>query len=75
MVYASKDLRNKSLIEKRIKNPDVWTWSKLGEHFDIHRSVAKQIFERDVEKFAHEHEIEQYNKKLKAQKFKTKKIL
>ncbi len=74
MVYASKDLRNKSLIEKRIKDPEIWTWSKLGQHFEIHRSVAKQIFERDVEKYAHEPEIERYNKKLKSINFKTKKL-
>jgi hypothetical protein len=74
MVYAPKDLRNKSLIEKRIKDPSIWTWSKLGQHFDIHRSVAKQIFERDVEKYAHEVEIERYNKRIKQIKFKTKKL-
>jgi hypothetical protein len=74
MVYAPKDLRNQSLIAKRIKNPKSWTWSKLGKHFEIHRSVAKQIFERDVEKYAHETEIARYNKKLKGIKFKTKNL-
>ena len=74
MVYASKELRNQNLVQKRIKDPNLWTWAKLGQHFEIHRTVAKQIFERDVEKFAHEPEIVAYNKKLTKLNFKTKKL-
>jgi hypothetical protein len=65
MVYASKDLRNQTLVQKRLKDPKKWTWGKLGEFYDIHRSVAKEIFERDMEKFGHEPEIESYEKNLK----------
>jgi hypothetical protein len=60
MVYAPNEVRNQSLVQKRIRDPKKWTWGKLGEYYNIHRSVAKQIFERDMEKFAHESEIEKY---------------
>jgi hypothetical protein len=60
MVYAPNDERNQSLVQKRIKDPAKWSWAKLGEHFAVHRSVAKQIFERDMEKFAMENEIDRY---------------
>ena len=65
MVYAPKELRNQSLVVKRIKDPKKWSWAKLGTFYEFHRSVAKQIFERDIEKFANEYEIEAYEKKLK----------
>ena len=66
MVYAPKELRNQSLVKKRVKNPKTWTWGKLGEFFAVHRSVAKEIFERDMEKFANEDEIAAYEQKIKA---------
>ncbi len=69
MVYAPKEHRNQSLVQLRVKNPKKWTWGKLGEHFAVHRSVAKQIFERDMEKFANEYEIEAYE--LKTKKYKA----
>jgi hypothetical protein len=72
MVYAPKELRNQSLVAKRIKDPKTWTWAKLGEHFEMHRSVAKEIFERDMEKFAHEHEIEAYVNKMKKLNYSSK---
>lgn len=65
MVYAPKELRNQSLVQKRIKNPKKWTWGKLGEYYSVHRSVVKEIFERDIEKFANEYEIENYQSKFK----------
>ncbi len=65
MVYAPNDARNELLVQKRIKDPKLWTWGKLGEHFSIHRSVAKQIFERDMEKFANEYQIEKYESEKK----------
>jgi hypothetical protein len=65
MVYAPKEQRNDSLVKLRIKNPKKWTWGELGKHFEIHRSVAKQVFERDVEKYANEYEIEVYEQKIK----------
>jgi hypothetical protein len=68
MVYASNDSRNESLVLKRVKDPKLWTWGELGKHFGIHRSVAKQIFLRDVEKYANEHQIENYEKKIKKNK-------
>jgi hypothetical protein len=72
MVYAPNDERNAALVQKRIHDPKKWSWAKLGEHYNIHRSVAKEIFERDIEKFANEYEIEKYEhyiqKKYKAAK-------
>ncbi len=73
MVYAPKEHRNQSLVQRRIKDPAKWTWGKLGEYFSVHRSVAKEIFERDMEKFGSESEIERYEAKLKLSKFKHKK--
>jgi hypothetical protein len=67
MVFAPNDERNQSLVQKRVKDPVKWSWAKLGEHFAIHRSVAKEIFERDLEKFAHEAEIDRYEKLLNDQ--------
>ncbi len=64
MVYAPNEERNQSLVQKRISDPKKWTWGKLGEHFNIHRSVAKEIFERDMEKYGHEDEIEKYLSKI-----------
>jgi hypothetical protein len=78
MVYAANADRNRSLIQKRISDPKKWTWAKLGQEFDVHRSVAKQIFERDVEKYAKEEQIERYEKIVdsinKDKKTKIKKI-
>lgn len=65
MVYAPKEFRNQSLVEMRVKDPRKWSWAKLGAHFELHRSVAKEIFERDLEKFASEDEIERYLNKIK----------
>jgi ribosomal protein S25 len=62
MVYAPKEDRNASIVENRVKNPRVWTWGKLGQKFGVHRSVAKEIFERDLEKFANENQISKYEK-------------
>jgi hypothetical protein len=59
-------------VEKRIKNPKHWTWSNLGNHFGIHRSVAKEIFERDMEKYASEKEIELYIKTMNKLPWKSK---
>lgn len=78
MVYAPNYDRNKSLIQKRISDPKKWTWAKLGQEFDVHRSVSKQIFERDVEKYAKEEQIEKYERLIdsmnKGKKTKIKKI-
>lgn len=60
MVYAPNEQRNQQLVTKRLSDPKKWTWGKLGEHFNIHRSVAKEIFERDMEKYGQENEIEKY---------------
>jgi hypothetical protein len=68
MPYAPKELRNQSLVQKRIKDPKKWTWGKLGEYFGVHRSVAKQIFERDFEKYATESQINLYVEKIKIMK-------
>ena len=57
MVYAPKESRNQSIVEKRIKDPKKWSWGKLGQYFAIHRSVVKEIFDRDVEKYANEDQI------------------
>ena len=65
MMYAPKELRNESLVQKRIRDPKKWTWGKLGQHFEVHRSVAKQVFERDMEKYANEYQIEAYESKIK----------
>ena len=62
MVYPTKENRNELLVRKRLSNPKNWSWGKLGQHFAIHRSVAKEIFMRDLEKFANEEEIERYQK-------------
>ncbi len=62
MVYPTKENRNELLVRKRLSNPKTWSWGKLGQHFAIHRSVAKEIFIRDLEKFANEEEIERYQK-------------
>lgn len=70
MVYAPNDLRNASLVHKRIKDPNKWSWAKLGTEFKIHRTVAKQIFERDVEKYSHEEEIEHYRMLIKNTRIK-----
>ncbi len=67
MVYVPKEDRNSLLVQKRIKDPKKWTWGKLGQEFEIHRSVAKEIFERDMEKFANEEQIEKYLKLTKKQ--------
>lgn len=72
MVYAPKEQRNESLIQKRIKDPKLWTWGRLGEHFEIHRSVAKEIFERDMEKFANEEQIASYEKKMRRLTYNSK---
>jgi hypothetical protein len=78
MVYAPDVGRNRSLIQKRISDPKKWTWAALGETFNIHRSVAKQIFERDVEKYAQEDQIVKYEKLVdsinKNKKTKIKKV-
>ncbi|MBA3550664.1 hypothetical protein H0W32_00450 [Patescibacteria group bacterium] len=65
MVYVPKEERNKSIVEKRIKDPKKWTWGSLAEAFGIHRSVTKEIFERDFEKYANEEQIERYEKLMK----------
>lgn len=70
MPYAPKEDRNELIVQKRVKDPKTWTWAKLGEHFELHRSVAKQIFERDAEKFANEDQLEIYSKLIK--KYKRK---
>ena len=62
MVYAAKDDRNEKLVQLRVKDPKKWTWGELGKQFAIHRSVAKEIFERDLEKFANEDQIDRYLK-------------
>ncbi|MDQ3014779.1 MAG: hypothetical protein M3Q73_02875 [bacterium] len=78
MVYAPNSDRNRSLINKRISDPKKWTWAKLGQEFNLHRSVSKQIFERDVEKYAKEDQIERYQRLIdtlnKGKKTKIKKI-
>ncbi len=71
MVYVPNEDRNERLVLKRIKDPKKWSWGKLGTEFGIHRSVAKQIFERDFEKYAKEEEIERYEKMLKDTKKNT----
>ena len=68
MVYAPNELRNQALVQKRILDPKKWTWGKLGEHFNIHRSVAKEIFVRDMEKYANEDQIDKYEKLIKPKK-------
>ncbi|MDQ3077132.1 MAG: hypothetical protein M3Q63_03735 [bacterium] len=70
MVYIPKEERNKSIVQKRIKDPKKWTWGSLAEAFGIHRSVAKEIFERDYEKYANEEQIEQYEKLMRESKKK-----
>jgi hypothetical protein len=72
MVYAPNEDRNESLVQKRIKDPKKWTWGALGTEFGIHRSVAKQIFERDFEKYAKEEQIEKYEKLMKELKKKAR---
>ncbi len=78
MVYAPDIDRNRSLIQKRISDPKKWTWASLGKQFNVHRSVAKQIFERDVEKYAKEEQIEKYERLIdtlnKDKKTKIKKV-
>ncbi len=73
MVYAPNEARNESIVQKRIKDPKKWTWGSLGTQFGVHRSVAKQIFERDYEKYAKEEQIEKYEKLMKELKKKSKK--
>lgn len=62
MVYPTKNLRNEQLVQKRVHDPKKWSWGKLGQHFEIHRSIAKEIFVRDMEKYANEEEVEKYLK-------------
>ncbi|MES2436899.1 MAG: hypothetical protein V4519_02715 [Patescibacteria group bacterium] len=65
MVYLPKEHRNEQIVQHRIKDPKKWTWGQLGEKFEVHRSVAKEIFERDIEKYANEDQIERYEKIIK----------
>ena len=72
-MYAPNEERNQQLVQKRVHDPKKWTWGKLGEHFSIHRSVAKQVFERDLEKYANEDQIDSYKKLIKSLKPKSAK--
>lgn len=43
--------RNKEIVQKRLKNPKIWSWRRLGDHFGMHYSTARQIFYRDRIKY------------------------
>ena len=42
--------RNKELVQKRKKNPKLWTFRKLGAFFNIDFKTAQEIWERETEK-------------------------
>lgn len=44
--------RNRELVRKRLKDPQKWSWRRLGAFYGIHFTTAKQIFLRDVSKYA-----------------------
>lgn len=55
-----KITRNKDLVRMRLNDPWKWGYGTLGEHFNIDKTVAHDIFERDVAKYAKAAEIKKY---------------
>lgn len=43
--------RNRELVQKRLKDQNKWSWRKLGEHYGIHYTTAKDIFVRTKDKY------------------------
>lgn len=48
MAYPANKERNRQLVELRIKDPDVYTFGKLGEIFKIKDVTAYKIYKREV---------------------------
>lgn len=44
--------RNRELVRKRLENQRKWSYRKLGVYYGIHYTTARQIFNRDVHKYA-----------------------
>ncbi len=57
--------RNREIVERRIKDQITWSFGKLGEHYNLHKTTVEEIFNRDLEKYANANEIKAYIKLLK----------
>ena len=57
-------IRNKELVRKRIEDPEYWSFSALGNFYNIDKKWAHVIFERDVAKYATSKEIAKYKRDL-----------
>jgi hypothetical protein len=49
---STKTERNKDLVKKRLANPKKWTWGELAKLYSIDRYTARDIFDRDVDKYS-----------------------
>lgn len=43
--------RNKELVAKRLKDPKLWSFAKLGELYNLHKTTVEEIFKRDVKRY------------------------
>jgi hypothetical protein len=48
---TNKTERNRELVKKRLSNSKKWTWGELGKFYGIDRHTARDIFDRDVDKY------------------------
>ncbi len=46
-----KPERNKDLVEKRLLNPEKWSWGQLGKFFHIDRYTARDLFFQHLDKY------------------------
>lgn len=53
MDNTEKEERNKELVLKRLADDKKWSFGALGKHFNIHKTTAEEIFNRDVTKYRH----------------------
>lgn len=43
--------RNKELVLRRIEDPKVWSFAKLGEFYNLHKTTVEEIYKRDLKKY------------------------
>lgn len=43
--------RNRELVQNRLRDPKRYSWRVLGRYYNIHFTTAKQIFNRDRDKY------------------------
>lgn len=52
MSYPEKEKRNKELYEKRIKNPEHWSFGALASYYNLTKPTAHKIFHREAKRKA-----------------------